>query len=58
MGHAREEYPHAASTGSHKVPGFRGVAAPARSQRVLLELPFEIERDPLAYEYVHHGLGV
>jgi hypothetical protein len=31
---------------------------PARSQRVLPELPFEIERDPLAYEDVHHGLGV
>jgi hypothetical protein len=31
---------------------------PARSQRVLLELTFEIERDPLAYKHVHHGLGV
>ena len=30
----------------------------ARSQRVLPELPLEIERDPLAYEHVHHGLGV
>jgi len=30
----------------------------ARSQRVLPELPLGIERDPLAYEHVHHGLGV
>ena len=30
----------------------------ARSQRVLPELPFEIERDALADEHVHYGLGV
>jgi hypothetical protein len=57
-GHAREEYPHAASTGPHKVRGVRGVAERARSQRVLPELTLETERDPLAYEHGHHGLGV
>ena len=30
----------------------------ALSQRVTPELPLDIERDPLAYEHVHHGLGV
>ena len=41
-----------------RYPAFEEWPNPARSQRVLLELPFDIERDPLAYEYVHHGLGV
>ena len=29
-----------------------------RSNRVLPEPPSATKRDPLAYEYVHHGLGV
>ena len=59
MGHAREEYPHTALRPALiRYAAFEEWPNPARSQRVLLELPFEIERDPLAYEYVHHGLGV
>jgi hypothetical protein len=30
----------------------------AGSNRVLPEPPLETQRDPLANEYVHHGLGV